>query len=153
MHTLTGLVDFIKADIDTLDPKKIMLHVESPELVSLTSLADGHEMVRTIWAQASIDPNAFKFNQKYSAEDFHIVLQALFVDSEDRKKVLQIVGTIKSEHAETNLDDGVQQKVETKRGLVLGTGSESIPNPVELEPWRTFREVAQPVQLLYIPRA
>jgi hypothetical protein len=144
LHSLTGVVDFLAADIDGLDKKKILLHVVSPGLVNLVSEADGPALKRTFWAQASIDPNAFKFNQKYSAEDFHIALQALFVDSEDRKKVLQIVGTIKSEHAETSLDDGVQQKVETKRGLVLGTGSESIPNPVELEPWRTFREVAQP---------
>ena len=144
LHSLTGLVDFLKADIDKLSKEKLLLHVVSPGLVNMIDNARGPIMARDIWAQASIDPNAFKFNQKYDAESFHIALQALFVDNEDRKKVLQIVGTIKSEAAVTSLDDGVQQKVETKRGLVLGTGSETIPNPVELEPWRTFREVAQP---------
>jgi hypothetical protein len=140
-------VDYIKSQVDELEDEEggmAILHVESPTLVSLVSNVTGPSRTRTTWAQASIDENAFKFNQKYDAESFHIALQALFVDSEDRKKVLSIVGTVKSEKAQTSLDDGVQQTVETKRGLVLGTGNEAIPNPVELEPWRTFREVAQP---------
>jgi hypothetical protein len=144
-RSLTGLVDFIKADIDKLDPKKVLV-VVSPRLVSLISVADGLALRRSTWAQASVDPNPFTFGKPCDPETFNIALQSLFDDAEDRAKVLQLAGTIKSEMAQTSLDDGITQTVEARKNIAFAQNAK-IPNPVTLRPWRTFREVAQPSSL------
>jgi hypothetical protein len=146
VHSLTALVDFIKADIDTLDAKQIMLHIESPTSVAIASLADGPTMKRTFWARASAPENPFKYGNRYDAETFNIALQSLFVDAADRAAVLLLAGTIKSEAAQTDSDDGITQTVEARKNIAFAQNAK-IPNPVTLKPWRTFREVEQPASI------
>jgi len=149
VHSLTALSDFLAANIDKLDPTGHLLHVESPLSVALLSMEEGPARKRTVWARATVDGNAFKFNERQDPETFNIGLQSLFVDSDDRAVVLQVAGTIKSEEAETAIDDGVTQTVEARRGVALAQTAR-VPNPVTLRPWRTFREIVQPSSLFVL---
>lgn len=148
VQTLTALVDYIKSGLDF--PKEnldgLMLHVVSPGMVSLMSKVGGAAVMRTEWMRAAVTENPFRFGQQYDAESFNIALQSLFADAADRAKVLLLAGTIKSEMAQTSLDDGITQTVEARRNIAFAQNAK-IPNPVTLAPWRTFREVEQPSSL------
>jgi hypothetical protein len=63
--------------------------------------------------------------------------------TEDREKLLKIVGNIRDENVTEFGDDGVTQQVQARTGI---TRIENIvvPNPVVLKPYRTFTEVEQP---------
>jgi hypothetical protein len=149
VNSLTALVDYLKANIDSLDEKRVMLHVTGPDSVELISLADGKLMKRTTWLKADAPGNGFRFCQKYDPEAFNIALQSLFEDADDRAKVLLCAGTITSTSAETNRDDGVSQSVEAKRNVSMAQKAD-VPNPVTLRPWRTFREIMQPSSLFVL---
>jgi hypothetical protein len=152
LRSLTGIVDYIKSEIDfpaeaaDREARGVMLHVAGPGVVALVSKVSGKDAQRTTWLCASIEENPFKFGQRYDPESFNIALQSLFADRNDRAKVLLLAGTIKSEAAQTDSDDGITQTVEAKRGVTLAQNAK-IPNPVTLRPWRTFREVEQPASL------
>jgi len=146
VHSLTAIVDYINSKLDSLKDEEggdVIIHVETPTLISLVSTARPPLMARTIWLQAFAPENPFKYGQKYDPEYFNIALQSLFVDAADRASVLLLAGTIKSEAAEMSKDDGVTQTVEARRNVAFAQEAK-IPNPVTLKPWRTFREVDQP---------
>lgn len=145
--SLTAIVDFVKLmDAEHEKDWTRMIHVEGPCVVSIIGAEEAPTFERTVWMRAKAPNNGFKFGQPYDAETFNIALQALFVDSLDRSKVLQLVGNIKSEEAETSIDDGITQTVEARRGVAL-VQSLKVVNPVTLQPWRTFREIEQPHSL------
>jgi hypothetical protein len=54
------------------------------------------------------------------------------------------VGNIKEENVRQTGDDGVTQTVTAKSGIAR-VEDVSVPNPVHLAPFRTFREVSQPL--------
>ncbi len=153
VHSLTALVDYIKGKVEGFENEEslAMIHVESPITVALVSAEEGPSRKRTYWMRASAPENPFHFGQPYDPETFNIALQSLFADADDRAKVLQLAGTIKSEQAETDKDNGVTQKVEVRRNIAFAQNA-VIPNPVTLRPWRTFREVEQP-QSIFVFRA
>lgn len=72
-----------------------------------------------------------------------IELRSLYIPSEDTKYLLQLLGSISNESKVTSTDNGVTQKVEAKSGIALSSVVEVRPR-VNLKPFRTFIEVAQP---------
>lgn len=76
-------------------------------------------------------------------ETFQIMLQTCFEDSENRAKVLLLSGNLRKEQEITTADDGVSQRVTVNAGVASVAGV-TVKNPVELTPFRTFREIEQP---------
>ncbi len=72
------------------------------------------------------------------------MLQTQFVKDDVTDKLLKIVGNLSDETSVKTLDDGYSQQVTAKVGVVSVENVE-LPNPVELRPYRTFREVEQPL--------
>lgn len=143
VNTLSSLVDYIISNKDNIELNKAILHIENYTTISLFTTLDQFNS-RSEYIICKADVPTFKFDRYYNSEDFNIRLQSLFCDTADRAKILRIAGNIKTTEANTVADDGITQLIQTKKGVILGE-EESVPNPVELAPYRTFTEISQPI--------
>lgn len=143
LTTLTGLIDYIKAGVDGLKDKTLILHVVNPELIYLQSEMRGDKRRETYIQCEAILPNNITIENFMDTERFSIMLQSSFVENEDRNILLKIVGNIVEDTVRTTVDDGVSQMVTAKTGVAT-QGNVVVPNSVTLAPFRTFPEVQQP---------
>lgn len=143
LHTLTGVSDYLRENTDGLELDHLLLHVLSPTEVRLFSRITGEFEQRMQYLDALHEMPAFKFGTYMDVETFIVELQAKFVQDETTAEILQLVGTISDEIVATYADDGVTQGVTAKTGLGR-VEQRTVPNPVTLQPYRTFNEIAQP---------
>ena len=142
VSTLTGLVDYIKTNVDHLEGK-LLIQVKSPEEVALYSpLNTDREREKYVSAEAIL-PNNVVYDRFLDTERFNIMLQSAFVDDEDKSKLLKYTALITDDTVKNFGDDGISQKVTVKTG-VASVSDAVVPNPVTLAPYRTFPEVEQP---------
>jgi hypothetical protein len=145
LNSLTGLVDYLKTNVDAFDMKELIIQVESYDRVDLYS------KISTKWQQRKHllcitrekHGEGFPFERELDGEKFVIALQANFVKTDNLAKVLKVAGNMRAEQSIGSKDDGVSQNVELKTGVVLASRAD-VPNPVTLQPFRTFPEVTQP---------
>lgn len=142
VHTLQGIVDFIgkfnKAAIE-------YIHVKNATEVYVIGALEGRHRARPYYLQATpVAGKKFSFNAFHDQEVFVIGVQVAFVPTEQRAKLLSIVGNLLNETVINQDDDGVTQKVITRRGVSMANKPESAPNPITLSPYRTFPEIPQP---------
>jgi len=142
VSTLTGLVDYIKTNVDKLECK-LLIQVKSPDEVKLYGpLNRDREREQFISAEAIL-PNNVVYERFLDTERFNIMLQSAFVDTGDKSVLLKYTGLIKEDNVKSTGDDGVSQSVTIKTG-VASVGQAVVPNPVILAPFRTFPEIEQP---------
>ncbi len=141
MSTLTGLVDYVKAQIDE-STEKMIIQVVSPAEVLLISALDDDRKRETLVSVTARVPE-FKYGRYMGNEEFIIALQSKFIGNDDRDLLLRFAGTVKNESITEYGDDGVSQKATIKTGIT-SVGEAIVPNPVKLRPFRTFIEVEQP---------
>jgi hypothetical protein len=147
IHTLTGLVDFVRANVDKLDFKKHLAIVESPIEVNLFSALAGESRKRDEIVQTIVDDKmqTYAFGRYQSIEEFIISLTSLFEDSPDLERVIKFVSRVTGGGSFTLSDDGVSQVVEARKNISGAiTGNETAPKIVNLKPFRTFRDIDQP---------
>jgi len=144
VYTLGAVRDYLKANRDGLDLATVVVHVVSPHLVQLSGPLKTGSRVREMYVKGESLNLTDAFVGKFlSIEEFVIGLQCRFIETDERKQVLSLLGTVKHEAVRTSQDDGRTQVVTAKAGVVL-VGEVAVPNPITLTPWRTFREVTQP---------
>ncbi len=146
LHTLTGLVDYIKSNVDTTkNNENLIVEVASPEKVYLYTSLD-KERKREQFAVVEARVPSFPFNTFIGHEEFIINVQAKFLDdnNSDRAKILSFAGTVEKGSVAEYSDDGVSQKATVKSGII-NKEEKIVPNPVKLRPYRTFLEVEQPM--------
>ena len=147
VHTLTGIVDYIKTnaeDGDSILAESSFLQVCSPVGVRLLSgLFGAFKQRKQFIVAVTPDRREYPFHQWLNAETFNIELQAKFVQDDNTKALLAFVASIHEGEVRTSKDDGYSQEVTAKAGVTLVTGAK-VPNPVILRPYRTFMEVTQP---------
>lgn len=141
MSTLTGLIDYLKAGIDTT-AEKMLVQVVSPTSVRVISMLDEDRRREELAQVTALIPD-FDYGRYIEQEKFLISLQAKFLPNDDRELLLKFTGTVKSESIAQYGDDGVAQKATIKTGIST-VGDAIVPNPVILRPYRTFTEVTQP---------
>lgn len=141
--TLTGMIDYYLANVDALDPAKLIVHVEDHANVKLLSALHGDFAQRDCLVHVKADLLQMKFNTWVESEPFNIFMQACFQETTDRAAVLKVVGNIRESAVKDTSDDGVSQEVTIKSGIAR-VGEVKVPNPVILKPFRTFVEVEQP---------
>lgn len=141
MSTLTSLVDYITAEIDSMADKMIV-QVISPLEVKLISMLDGERIREELVCVKGNVPD-FEYGKYVPHENFIVALQAKFIADGDRELVLKYAGTAESGTVANYSDDGVSQKASIKKG-VASSEIALVPNPVMLRPFRTFKEVEQP---------
>ncbi len=146
VSTLTGLVDYIKSNIDGLlseENSKLLIQVETPHRVKLYgSLNVDRDREQFISAEAIL-PDNVAYERFLDVERFNIMIQSSFVENDDKKILLKYTGLVQDDAVKSTGDDGVSQQVTIKTG-VASLGQAVVPNPVTLAPYRTFPEVAQP---------
>lgn len=139
--TLSGLVDYLREDIDIVESvHQPFIHIESPTSVKV--LSSGNAPDRQTFIHSIPLVPSITFGRFIPAEEFNILLQAAFVPSVDRDKILLCVGNIREENVRTLADDGVTQEVTIKSGIARSENA-IVPNPVSLRPFRTFTEIEQ----------
>lgn len=144
VNTLTGLIDYIKSKFDfNFDEEiKLLIHVKSPTEVLLYDALDSTNNRRCYVKAKALLPN-ITFGRFMDREAFQIMLQANFVDNDDKQTVLNIISNIVEENGVEIRDNGLAQQVKVKQGVAT-VGLREVPGRVTLKPFRTFIEVAQP---------
>lgn len=141
MNTLTSLVDYLKAGVDSM-ADKMLVQVVSPMKVIVLSMLDADRKREELVDVEAMIPD-FEYGRYMGNERFIIALQSKFIANDDRALLLQFAGTVKDESIAQYGDDGVTQKATIKTGIT-SVGDAVVPNPVKLRPFRTFIEVEQP---------
>ena len=141
MNTLTSLVDYLKAGVDSM-ADKMLVQVVSPRKVRVLSMLDADRKREELVEVEAMIPD-FEYGRYMGNERFIIALQSKFIANDDRALLLQFAGTVKDESIAQYGDDGVTQKATIKTGIT-SVGDAVVPNPVKLRPFRTFIEVEQP---------
>lgn len=143
LHSLQGMVDYIDANRDQLVGAECLVHVASPTSVRVVSQLKERAARFTYVEAIATDLWTPKVDRHMSLLDTNIALQSLVTDAHDRAVVINLVGNV-TEKAEVHVeDDGFTQKVGTRAG-VHTVAESTVPNPITLAPFRTFREVEQP---------
>lgn len=140
INTLSGFVNYVKAQLDRAD-KKLIVHIKNAKEVHLKGLL-AEDGSREVLATAQPLIPRFDFNHFIDMESFVIALQSKFVKNDDRQILLQVAGNVAEENVKKTGDDGVSQAVTINKG-VASKADVKVPNPVELAPYRTFLEVEQ----------
>lgn len=144
VQTLASLKDYLLANRDQLDLGTLLVHVEGPNRVSIGSALRPLSRDREVFlTAAAVDMTEGFLNQFLDIEPFIIGLQSRFVDADQRAAVLQVVSSIRTEQTRTATDDGTSQTLEARAGVAMRAAA-TLPNPVQLTPYRTFREIRQP---------
>lgn len=141
MTTLTSLVEYIKANIDTMADKMIV-HVVSPTRVELYSQLD-FDREREFMVKVDAQLPEFSYGSYYDHEKFCIALQSMFNADDNRDLLLKFAGTVKAGTVAQYGDNGVSQSATIKKG-VASVETALVPSPIKLRPYRTFHEVTQP---------
>lgn len=139
LTTLSGLVDYIDAEIDEIKP--CMIHVEDPETVRLLTGIVDDWMTRRCFAVATRQGETFRFGQFVPVEEFIIGVNARFQPTEDRETMLALVSNLTEASSRDLQDDGITQRTTIKKGITRVSETE-VKNRVVLRPYRTFPEVA-----------
>lgn len=140
VHTLQGIVDYFRDNIDSLKSAELAIHIESPTKVKLISKLQGEWFQRNIYIEALYKNEGHRFGRAMEKEDFIVSLLAKFQKTPERDNLLHCIARIKKEDSSVTDDDGVSQSVTVKAGVSLVT-EETIKNPISLRPIRTFTEI------------
>lgn len=141
INTLTGLVDYVKANLEREGQSLLMQVVNEKRVVLKSTLMSDGERELLVIADA-ITP-FFHYDKFQDTEQLIIAFQSVFTKTEDRDLLLKVVGNVKEENVRETGDDGFSQAVTIKTGIA-SSNDVLVPNPVKLAPYRTFLEVEQP---------
>ncbi len=140
MHTLQGIIDWIKSD----DYKESLIHIGSYQDVHVLSNLFGDWEQRKHYIQCTpFRIQSFPFDEYMPIEDFIIRLRCNFVQTDEQQAVIDFLSKIRGEAVTTAEDDGIAQEVtmEDKIGRLSQVKLEPV---VKLHPFRTFPEITQP---------
>jgi hypothetical protein len=145
--TLTAIKDYLASDIDMAITEEIplILHVESPTIVTVKGPANGPYLKRTSLLTVSPpERQRYPFGQYMEADQFIVSLQTMFEETPDRAYLLKLCSRIVAGKEITREDDGVTQVVTVKKGVALKESVDIKPR-VDLAPFRSFNELPQPI--------
>ena len=145
VFSLNGLVDMIRADVDGMFAEGQPMHIvrvtdETTVEVLSTALGVHRSRYRRILCKAPVP--RIRFGEYLETEDFQVMMQTCFTESEARNLVMRLAGSMSREQSMRKSDDGMTQTVQVQTGVVT-VGDVSLKNPVPLTPLRTFYEVDQ----------
>lgn len=144
LNFLDSMVTYIKENTDCLRPNyNLVVEIESPTGIALHTELVGKFNQRFTPVHCTALVTEFPWGRFTDPEEFIIMAQSRFVETEDLAKIRAIVGNVKSEEVFQFSDDGISQQVTAKSG-VARVENVVIPPRVKLAPYRTFMEIEQP---------
>lgn len=143
MGTLSSLVDYIKAHIDSMADKMIIQIAGPGEVLLFSQLDENRDREYLVRVEAQIPD--FRYGSFIGHEEFCINVQSKFVSDPETDKdlLLKFAGTVENGTVSEYGDDGITQKATVRQGIASKKEA-IIPNPIKLRPYRTFIEVEQP---------
>lgn len=142
LNTLNGLIDYLKSDMNGINNKRLMVVIDNPTQIIVCE-QDDEDFDRSVLVTVEALNPSIDFGCYEEASDFNVMMQSLFVDSDDRSTVLEFASALKIEKGTDVIDNGISQVTTIKDG-VASLAKATAPNPVTLRPYRTFAEVEQP---------
>lgn len=139
---LTQLLNFV--NVSKMEKVFINVLTETRVQLILNALGSNDEVVVLCDADFSKVYKSFPFGNQLSQEDFIIELMSKFEQDEVRDRLLKLVSSVKAEKVRSSDDDGFSQVASMKAGTVL-VKDEKIQNIWELQTYKTFPEVEQPI--------
>lgn len=153
VHSLEGVVEYLSDVVhrEVRDAKRGGMYVEvaNPTFVSVRigSAVDD-------WARRQLLVSAIPFlpdpNLSGPIEEFLITLRTCFAPTPDRDKLVNLLSRVRDENVREATDDSLSQVVTVRKGVQV-VSNETVPQIVELAPYRAFQEIAQ-VTSQYIVR-
>lgn len=146
VKSLTGILDFLEANVDCLDKSTLILHIVDHTEVRVLTKIHGENNERHTVVVAELDSlDRFPFEKFIEQERFIIKARSMFVPTPDLSSILAYTAKIDKESNVITTDDGVTQNVNIKLGVTgVRTERENVPALVKLRPFRTFSEAEQP---------
>lgn len=141
INTLSGFVNYVKANLERVN-EKLIVHIKDESTVYLKGLIEVDGSRERLAVARAIVPQ-FPFDRFIDSEEFVISFQSKFVQNEHRDLLLKVMGNVAEENVKAVGDDGISQSVEIRQGVAT-KAEVLVPNPVTLAPFRTFLEVEQP---------
>jgi hypothetical protein len=141
--SLTGVVDYFRAQPDGELAKGAYIVIHDTTEVVVFSPITTPDKVREKLVEASFDPPGVDLRNWTPIEEFLLALQSTFVTTENRDKLLTLLGSVKDVSEADYTDNGVTQRVVRKNGLHIGSEA-AVHSSVILAPYRTFPEIEQP---------
>jgi hypothetical protein len=149
-HTLAGVIDFFNDKVEK-DAQNLFIWVPGHDQVVILSPINERYKSRDHYLNAQPFVGRGMPEGCYmDMEDFIIRAMQSFSETENLKKLLSFLGSVRSEDVREDGDDGISQKVTVKAG-VASLAEAKVPNPIILSPYVTFAEIEQP-QITYIFR-
>jgi hypothetical protein len=145
--TLTGLVDYLKVNVEGISKDDCMIQVHDHANVSLIERFTEEDCGRTTFFKSVLDNSlpVFKFDQYMPVEEFIIKSRALMQPSDDLDQIIAIVSKVVAQNEITADDNGLAQNIQVRKGVSGALSAEaSTKGMYELRPYRTFREFNQP---------
>lgn len=144
VKTLGGLVRMVKAECKEAD---LRIVVDGPRKVTVYSpyvKVPGREFERVVPYEAVADVPPVTVGAPMDQGKAIIELQTLHNPTPDRDYLLDLISRIDITEGVTSSDNGVTQEAVARTGVVLKE-QVAIKPIVQLQPFRTFLEVEQPV--------
>lgn len=144
LNFLDSLITYLKSSLDeSLKGSNLIIEIKSPTKIFLHSelVGDFNQRLTPIVCTALV--SEFPWGKFISPEEFIIMAQSRFVETEDLAKIRAVVGNVRGEEVVQFSDDGISQQVTAKTGIARVTDI-VIPPRVKLAPYRTFIEIEQP---------
>ncbi len=139
--SLAAVVDYLSQNPDALAECLIEIQSRCVNVVSPLN----EDMGRHKYLISTPQLPKLALNQFIDIESFKIMMLSGFVQNEHRDIVINFVSHICQESSGTLEDDGITQKVTQRQGIAsLTTEKANVPNPVVLQPYRTFYDIPQP---------
>jgi len=139
--TLTSVVNYFTG-MSKEEQKEVCAHVETPTKVHLIrkTIDTLNRRDCLVSADAVDIVSRFKFGQHHNQEDFLIELQGAFHPTDQLSKLIDVVSSVSVSDESDLEDDGITQVATSKAGVAM-KAKIKIPNPIKLQPYRTFPEV------------
>jgi len=146
VNSLVGILDFLRQyQLEEFTVPPAIIHVVNYNEVSVRSklLKSGQRITFCTAACHNILKDTFESGKFYGQEQMIINLQSLFVKTPETDALLGVIGKTTDITSRDFNDDGYSQGVAVKAGIA-STSEVKLPNPVTLQPYRTFHEIEQP---------
>lgn len=143
VKSLDGLISYVN-DLSEADEAKVAaIVVKSHSLVQVVGHADSVTGDRQVFIQAKAEVPEFSFGSYIDRERFQIAIASKFLQTDNRNKLIQVLGQVSEDSVKQTDDDGISQTVTVKTGITL-KGEVVVPSTIVLAPYRTFVEIDQP---------
>jgi len=149
VSSLKGVKEFVLHSLGIANIKYPLIAEVSFNQVIVYSQLESDRSRQTLLYAKSESPN-INFGQYLPVEDMLIKLQTAFVESENRKRLIELLSNLVAKDSVELIDDGMSQSVTVKKGVTTKENIQVQPI-VKLTPHRTFREIEQ-VESLFLIR-